>query len=78
MMEANMGEQPWLRPGTPWAENAWEIIWGAILVQNTNWRNVEPALTNLKTATNGTFAPAQLREIEPTGPDVSHQAQWVL
>ena len=62
-MEENMGQQPWLRPGTPWAENAWEIIWGSILVQNTNWKNVEPSLNNLKDATDGTFHPEKLLEL---------------
>ncbi|GHH98437.1 endonuclease III domain-containing protein [Neobacillus kokaensis] len=30
------------------AESAFEMMIGAILVQNTSWRNVEKALTNLK------------------------------
>lgn len=51
LMATEMGPQPWLRPGTPWAETPVEIMLGAILVQNTNWRNVEPALLNLKQAT---------------------------
>ena len=35
-MAHEMGPQPWLRPGTPWAETPVEIMLGAILVQNTN------------------------------------------
>lgn len=30
--------------------NAWEIIIGAILVQNTNWKNVDYSLDNIRTA----------------------------
>lgn len=33
-------------------ENPWEIMIGAILVQNTNWKNVDYSLTNLKEATD--------------------------
>lgn len=62
-MAAHMGPQPWLRPGTPWAETPVEIMLGAILVQNTNWQNVEPALLNLKHATG--FEPARLRALTP-------------
>ena len=58
-----MGPQPWLKPGTPWAETPVEIMLGAILVQNTNWRNVEPALRNLKRET--AFEPAKLRALTP-------------
>lgn len=43
----NLGPQGW------WpADNPYEIIVGAILVQNTNWRNVERSLDNLREATN--------------------------
>lgn len=58
-MAKEMGPQPWLKPGTPWAETPVEIMLGAILVQNTNWRNVEPSLINLKAQTG--FEPAKLR-----------------
>ena len=50
-MAKEMGPQPWLKPGTPWAETPVEIMLGAILVQNTNWRNVEPSLNALKAQT---------------------------
>lgn len=60
-MAAEMGPQPWLKPGTPWAETPVEIMLGAILVQNTNWRNVEPSLINLKRETG--FVPANLRQL---------------
>ncbi|WP_367296009.1 endonuclease III domain-containing protein [Levilactobacillus yonginensis] len=62
-MAKKMGPQPWLKPGTPWAETPVEIMLGAILVQNTNWRNVEPSLINLKRET--AFKPAQLRQLTP-------------
>lgn len=62
-MAAEMGPQPWLKPGTPWAETPVEIMLGAILVQNTNWRNVEPSLINLKRVTG--FDPAKLRALTP-------------
>jgi len=39
------GEQDWW-PG----DNAFEIMIGAILTQNTAWTNVEKALANLKQA----------------------------
>ncbi|WP_236008200.1 endonuclease III domain-containing protein [Levilactobacillus andaensis] len=60
-MAQEMGPQPWLRPGTLWAETPVEIMLGAILVQNTNWRNVEPSLINLKRETG--FDPARLRQL---------------
>lgn len=45
-----MGPQGW------WpADSKWEIILGAILVQNTNWNNVVRSLENLKELTN--FSP---------------------
>ena len=40
----NLDELKW--PG----EGTFEVILGAILVQNTNWKNVEKALNNLKSA----------------------------
>ena len=40
----NFDELKW--PG----EGTFEVILGAILVQNTNWKNVEKALDNLKKA----------------------------
>lgn len=60
-MAQTMGPQPWLRPGTPWAETPVEIMLGAILVQNTNWRNVEPSLRQLKRVTS--FDPVKLRAL---------------
>lgn len=48
-----------LGPSGWWpADSPYEILAGAILVQNTNWRNVDRSLANLRTAT--AFAPAQL------------------
>lgn len=53
-----MGPRNWLEAGVAPAETPWEILWGGILVQNTNWRNVDYALANLKTAT--AFEPERL------------------
>jgi len=45
-MLAVMGPQGW------WpADSKFEIILGAILVQNTNWKNVEKSLANIKEKT---------------------------
>jgi len=42
---AHFGPQHW------WpADSAFEVIIGAILTQNTNWKNVEKAISNLKSA----------------------------
>ena len=42
---AHFGPQKW------WpADSAFEVIIGAILTQNTNWKNVEKAISNLKLA----------------------------
>ncbi|MFT8616988.1 MAG: deoxyribonuclease I, partial [Lentilactobacillus hilgardii] len=65
----NMGPQGW------WpAETKPEIILGAILVQNTNWQNVEKSLANLRDATAlvpvaiGQLADAELKQfIKPSG-----------
>lgn len=55
-MYETMGPQGW------WpADSKWEIILGAILVQNTNWRNVVPALTQLKQQT--AFSPQRLHAL---------------
>lgn len=43
------------------AINDWQIIWGAVLIQNTNWKNVDYALASLATATD--FEPAQIRQL---------------
>lgn len=43
-------------------DNKWEILLGAILVQNTNWRNVDYALVNLKEATQ--FLPEKILALE--------------
>ena len=41
------------------AESRFEVMVGAILVQNTTWKNVELAITNLRDA--GVLAPGPLR-----------------
>jgi len=45
------------------AETPFEVIIGAILTQNTAWKNVEKAIHNLKDA--GVLSPEGLREIDP-------------
>ena len=59
------GPQHWW-PG----ETQFEIIIGAILTQNTNWTNVEKAISNLKGA--GLLTPVKLYEI-----DVSRLAELI-
>ncbi len=51
---AHFGPQHWWPGETPW-----EVMVGAILTQNTSWRNVEKALANLKQA--GRLEPESLR-----------------
>lgn len=43
-------------------DNKWEILLGAVLVQNTNWRNVDYALANLNEATQ--FLPEKILALE--------------
>ena len=43
-------------------DNKWEILLGAVLVQNTNWRNVDYALENLYQATQ--FLPEKILALE--------------
>ncbi len=52
------GPQHWWPGETPF-----EIMIGAILTQNTNWKNVEKAIKNLKEA--GVFSPSAMLEIHP-------------
>ncbi|MFA5348572.1 MAG: Fe-S cluster assembly protein HesB [Methanoregula sp.] len=55
------GEIPW------WPGNADEVMIGAILIQQTRWKNVERALVNLKKkglCSLDTIFPAELQEIE--------------
>ncbi|MFZ0963717.1 MAG: endonuclease III domain-containing protein [Terriglobia bacterium] len=49
------------------ARTRWEVIWGAILTQNTTWRNATLALNNLRKAGLLAWRPlrqAPLRELE--------------
>lgn len=56
-MLAIMGPQGW------WpADSKFEIILGAILVQNTNWKNVEKSLANIKSVTD--FAPEEVSKLD--------------
>jgi endonuclease-3 related protein len=43
-------------------DDKWEILLGAVLVQNTNWRNVDYALDNLKKETQ--FSPESILALE--------------
>ncbi len=44
----NIGSQEWWPASRNFSPIEWEICAGAILTQNTNWKNVEKALDNLK------------------------------
>ncbi|MFQ6126215.1 MAG: hypothetical protein ACE5R6_16645 [Candidatus Heimdallarchaeota archaeon] len=52
----------WLKPNKPSSE-LFELAIGTILVQNTNWRNVNRAVANLKHA--GVTSFDQLQQIDP-------------
>ncbi len=52
----SFGKQYWW-PG----DTGFEVVIGAILTQNTNWANVEKAISNLKSAK--IFTPKKLLEI---------------
>lgn len=43
------------------ARNDWEIVWGSVLIQNTNWKNVDLVLPKLYTATG--FLPKNIRQL---------------
>lgn len=54
----SFGSQGW------WpARTRWEVIWGAILTQNTTWRNAALALKNLRKA--GLLAWRRMRQASP-------------
>ena len=57
-LKSRFGPQFWW-PG----DSAFEIVVGAVLVQNTNWNNVERALDNLRDA--GLLAARSLYELPP-------------
>jgi endonuclease-3 related protein len=44
------GHMNWWPAGRDFVPKEWEVCAGAILTQNTNWKNVEKALDNLKAA----------------------------
>lgn len=55
-MYQNMGDSGW------WpAESKAEIIIGAIMIQNTNWRNADKAVAGFRKQTN--FDPNQIRQL---------------
>lgn len=55
-LRERFGHQKWW-PG----RSRFEMIVGAILTQNTNWRNVEKAISNLRAA--GALSPAAIRDL---------------
>lgn len=56
-MEQQMGPTGW------WpADSKTEIICGAVTIQNTNWRNADRAVANLRTASN--FQPSAIRALQ--------------
>ncbi|OIP64338.1 MAG: endonuclease [Nitrospirae bacterium CG_4_9_14_3_um_filter_53_35] len=56
ILYAHYGPQHW------WpADSRFEVIVGAILTQNTNWKNVEKAITNLKA--EGILSPQALHKV---------------
>ena len=57
---AHFGPQGWW-PGN----SAFEVVVGAILTQNTNWKNVERAIANLKEA--GLLAFSAMLALPPAG-----------
>ncbi|MCI2170173.1 endonuclease III domain-containing protein [Schleiferilactobacillus perolens] len=56
MLFDHYGDQGWW-PG----RSDWEIIFGSILIQNTNWRNVDKAIAALFNQTE--FWPANMRQL---------------
>lgn len=58
LMLKHFGHQHWWPGETPF-----EVCVGAILTQNTNWRNVERAISNLKTA--GVLEPRAMYALPP-------------
>ena len=60
---ARYGPQHWwpVTPGTPAALAPWEIAAGAVLTQNTSWRNVETAIARLHEA--GELTPERIRDL---------------
>jgi len=58
LLEAAFGPQHW------WpADSAFEMMVGAVLTQNTSWKNVEKAIANLKS--RGLLSPPHLRATPP-------------
>ncbi len=56
------GPQDWWPVKNGFEPREWEIIVGAVLTQNTNWRNVEKALLNMKI--NGIITPGKILKTE--------------
>ena len=69
ILRDSFGPRQWWPADTPW-----EVMVGAILTQNTNWKNVEAAIRNLKRAERleapllASAAPEELQElVRPAG-----------
>ena len=58
LLTAAYGPQRWWPAETPF-----EVMVGAVLTQNTNWKNVEKAIANLKS--RGLLSPAALGRVPP-------------
>ncbi len=58
----SFGSQNWWPMEGGFRPREWEVCLGAILTQNTNWKNVEKALENLKKA--GKISPMDILEAE--------------
>ncbi len=58
------GPQNWWPAGRNFKPKEWEICLGAVLTQNTNWKNVEKALDNL--AARKILSPADILHLEQT------------
>jgi endonuclease-3 related protein len=50
MLLKEFGRMNWWPAGREFVPKEWEVCAGAILTQNTNWKNVEKALDNLEAA----------------------------
>jgi len=58
----HFGPQGWWPMSKGFAPPEWEVCIGAILTQNTNWKNVEKALENLKK--EGILSPEEIKKIK--------------
>lgn len=54
----------------------WQVIWSTILIQNTNWKNVDKALATLYQANN--FWPENILKMPDDKLEKSHCFCWLL